>query len=163
MVAARQTTPSQAAFGGVLRAFGLVQRVMRPYFQQFGLSQPQWAILRILHRAKHEEGRAEGLRMMEIGQRLLVQPPSVTSQVRRLVKAGWVSQVEAPMDRRGFELRLTPKGERLVGRVLVAHQAQLRQVMGGLKDDELPALNGYLERLNTHLAALAAKTPDTLD
>jgi DNA-binding MarR family transcriptional regulator len=163
MVSLRQRTPSQAAFGGVLRSFGLIQRVMRPYFQQYGLSQAQWAILRILHRAQEEEGRMEGLRMMEIGQRLLVQPPSVTAQVRRLVKARLISQMEAPNDRRGFELRLTSKGEKLVSRVLLAHQDQIRQVMGGLADDELPALCGYLERLNTHLAALAAKTPDTLD
>jgi DNA-binding MarR family transcriptional regulator len=162
MLAAHPITRSQTAFGGVLRAFGLIQRVMRPYFQQYGLNQAQWAILRVLYRAK-EEGRPDGLRMMEIGQRLLVQPPSVTTQVRRLVKAGLASQAKVVNDRRGFELRLTPKGEKLVGRILVAHQDQIREVMGGLGDDELPTLCAYLERLNTHLAALAAKTPDTLD
>lgn len=163
MPAIRKRTPSQAAFGGVLRSFGLIQKVMRPYFQQYGLSQAQWAILRTLHRAQTEEGRENGLRMMELGQRLLVQPPSVTTLVRRLVKSRLVTQVEAPNDRRGFELRLTPKGEKLVERVLLAHQGQIRHVMGGLADDELPVLGGYLERLNLHLAALAAKIPDSSD
>jgi DNA-binding MarR family transcriptional regulator len=136
---------------------------MRPYFHQYGLSQAQWSILRVLHRAAEEEGRTEGLRMGELGQRLLVQPPSVTMLVRRLVKAGLVRQIAVRNDRRGFELRLTPKGENLVNRVLLAHQNQIRTVMGGLDDAELPAFCQYLERLNTHLAALAAKTPDTLD
>ena len=163
MASVRQITPSQAAYGGVLRSFGLIQRVMRPYFQQHGLSQAQWAILRNLHRAQTEEGRAEGLRMGEIGQRLLVQPPSVTTVVRRLVKTGLVRQTATPNDRRGFELRLTPKGEKLVTRVLLGHQNQIRRVMGGVADDELPVLYSYLERLNTHLTALAAKTPDQLD
>ncbi len=163
MVALRQRTPSQAAFGQVLRTYGLIQRVMRPYFQQYGLSQAQWAILRILHRAENEEGHANGLRMGELGQRLLVQPPSVTTLVRRLVKAGLVTHTAAPNDRRGFELRLTPKGESLVGRVLLEHHQQVRSVMGGLGDEELPAFCQYLERLNTHLAALAVKSPDTLD
>ncbi|HTB63089.1 MAG TPA: MarR family transcriptional regulator [Opitutales bacterium] len=163
MTALAHRTPSQAAFGGVLRSFGLIHRVMRPYFHQFGLSQAQWAILRTLHRAATEEGRTEGLRMMEIGQRLLVQPPSVTTLVHRLVKARLVRQVKASTDRRGFMLRLTPKGEKLVNRVLLAHHNQIRLVMGGLADDELPRLHGYLERLNTHLAALAAKIPATLD
>ncbi len=163
MVALRQRTPAQTAFGHVLRAFGLIHRVMRPYFQQYGLSQAQWAILRTLHRAQEEEGLKNGLRMGELGQRLLVQPPSVTTLVRRLVKAGLVAQSAAPNDRRGFELRLTPKGESLVSRVLLAHQDQIRSVMGGLGDEELPAFCQYLERVNTHLAALAAKTPDTLD
>ncbi|HVU38885.1 MAG TPA: MarR family transcriptional regulator [Opitutales bacterium] len=162
MVSVLQRTPSQAAFGQLLRVYGNVQRVMRPYFQQYGLSQAQWAILRILQRAKQEEGREE-LRMGEIGQRLLVQPPSVTTLVRRLVKTGLVRQRAAPNDRRGYELRLTDQGEALVNRVLDAHQAKIRQVMGGLGDEELPAFCQYLERINTHLAALAAKNPDTPD
>ncbi len=159
----RQRTPSLAAFGGVLRSFGLIHRVMRPYFLQYGLTQAQWAILRNIHRAQTEEGRTNGLRMGEIGQRLLVQPPSVTTLVRRLVKCGLVSQTASPTHRRGFELRLTAKGEKLVTRVLLVHQDQIRRVMGGLADDELPVFHSYLERLNTHLTALAAKTPDQLD
>lgn len=162
MVSVLPRTPSQAAFGQLLRVYGNIQRVMRPYFQQYGLSQAQWAILRVLHRAKLEESRAE-LRMGEIGQRLLVQPPSVTTLVRRLVKAGLVRQCAAPNDRRGYVLRLTSKGEDLVNRVLEAHQTKVRQVMGGLVDEELPAFCQYLERINTHLAALAAKNPDTPD
>jgi len=162
MLAPLQRTPAQTSYAHLLRAFGLIQRVMRPYFQQHGLSQAQWGILRALHCAQ-EQGQPNGLRMGELGQRLLVQPPSVTTLVRRLVKSGLVAQTAAPNDRRGFVLRLTPKGESLVGRVLLAHQEQIRSVMGGLNDDELPAFVLHLERLNTHLAALAAKTPDTLD
>lgn len=162
-VATPTCPPAHAAYGGILRTYGNIQRVMRPYFHQFGLSQSQWSILRVLYRAKEDEGRIEGLRMGELGQRLLVQPPSVTMLVRRLVKAGLVRQTAVRNDRRGFELRLTPKGENLVHRVQAAHQNQIRAVMGGLGDEELPAFCLYLERLNTHLAALAAKTPDTLD
>ncbi len=162
MVSQLQRTPSQAAFANVLRTYGLVQRVMRPYFQQYGLSQAQWAILRALYRAQ-VEGRTSGLRMGEIGQRLLVQPPSVTMLVRRLVKAKLVCQATAPTDRRGFELRLTKNGENLVRRVLQVHQAKINEVMGGLDEEDLPIFTAYLERLNTHLAAIAAKNPDTLD
>lgn len=154
--------PEQAVYGGLLRAYGNIQKVMRPYFLQFGLSQAQWSILRALYRAMEDEGR-NGLRMGELGQRLLVQPPSVTMLVRRLMKAGLVRQSAVRNDRRGFELHLTTKGGNLVKRVLLAHQTQIRAVMGGLGDEELPAFCQYLERLNTHLAALAAKTPDTLD
>jgi DNA-binding MarR family transcriptional regulator len=163
MIETRQRTASQAAYGQALRLFGLIQRAMRPYFQQFGLSQSQWAVLRTLYRAK-DEGRTNGsLRMGEIGHRLLVQPPSVTTVVRRLVKAGLVCQSAAPNDRRGFELRLTAEGEDLARRVMAMYPEQIRQVMGGLNDDELPRFCEYAERLNTHLAALAAQTPPVLD
>jgi DNA-binding MarR family transcriptional regulator len=83
--------------------------------------------------------------------------------VRRLVQARLVTQAAATTDRRGFVLRLTPQGKKLVNRVLLAHQNQIRHVMGGLEDGELPLLSEYLERINTHLAAIAAKIPDTLD
>jgi MarR family transcriptional regulator for hemolysin len=156
-------TPAQRAFGQTLRMFGLFHRVMRPYFQEFGLSQAQWAILRHIHRAQKEEGRKNGLRMAEIGQRLCVQPPSVTTVVRRMVKAGLVTQSTAPNDRRGTQLRLSRNGEALVRRILLGHPQQIRHVMGGLTDDELPLLSGLLERANAHLAAVAAKTPDTFD
>ena len=35
--------------------------------------------------------------------------------------------------------------------------------MGGLGEADLRIFNGYLEKIHTHLAALAAKTPDSLD
>jgi DNA-binding MarR family transcriptional regulator len=162
MASLLQRTPSQAAYGNVIRTYGLIQRVMRPYFQQYGLSQAQWAILRALYRAQNE-GRTSGLRMGELGQRLLVQPPSVTMLVRRLVKAKLVAQATTPTDRRSFELRLTKKGENVVRCVLEVHQAKISEVMGGLDDEDLNVLTTYLERINTHLTALAAKTPDTLD
>jgi len=152
--------PPEIAYGGILRLFGLIQRVMRPYFLQFGLSQSQWAILRILSRAE-EEGRAEGLRLVELGQRLLVQPPSVTTLVRRLEKTGLVCHSAAPNDRRGIQLRLTAQGRELVQRVLLVHRDQIRHVVGGLDDRELSQFCDLVERLNTHLTAAAARGTDT--
>jgi len=152
--------PPEIAFSGILRLYGLIQRVMRPYFLQFGLSPSQWAILRNLHRAE-EEGRLEGLRLVELGQRLLVQPPSVTTLVRRLEKAGLVGQAAAPHDRRGVQLRLTTQGRELVQRVLLVHRDQIRHVVGGLDDRELTLFCDMLERLNTHLATAAASGPDS--
>jgi DNA-binding MarR family transcriptional regulator len=154
--------PPEIAYGGILRSFGLIQRVMRPYFLQFGLSQSQWAILRVLYRGE-EEGRTEGLRLVELGQRLLVQPPSVTTLVRRLEKAGLVCLAAAPNDRRGVQLTLTAQGRELVQRILLVHRTQIRHVVGGLDDRELSLFCDLIERLNNHLAASAARAPDTLN
>jgi DNA-binding MarR family transcriptional regulator len=151
------------AFGGILRAYGLIQRIMRPYFLQFGLNSSQWAILRHLLRAEEEEGRVDGLRLVELGQRLLVQPPSITTLVRRLEKAGLVRHAVTPNDRRSIQLRLTEEGRKLVQRVLLRHKEQVRRVVGGLDDHELEVFCQLVERLNTHLATTAAQLPDTLN
>jgi DNA-binding MarR family transcriptional regulator len=154
--------PPEIAYSGILRLYGLIQRVMRPYFLEFGLSQSQWAILRILYRAE-EEGRTEGLRMVELGQRLLVQPPSVTTLVRRLEKAGLACHAASPHDRRGVQLLLTVEGRELVQRVLLVHRDQIRHIVGGLDDRELNVFCDLLERLNTHLNTAASRAPDTLN
>ena len=47
----------ERAFRQLIRTFGLIERVMQPYFAQFGISGAQWGVLRNLHRAE-----VEGLR-----------------------------------------------------------------------------------------------------
>ncbi len=46
-------TPSVAerAFRQLIRNYGLVERIMQPYFARFGVSGAQWGVLRNLHRA----------------------------------------------------------------------------------------------------------------
>jgi MarR family 2-MHQ and catechol resistance regulon transcriptional repressor len=154
-----QRGPPELAYGGILRAFGAIQRVMRPYFLQYGLTQSQWAILRLLYRVEHN-GRPEGLRMVEIGQRILVQPPSVTTLVRRLTKAGLTVHAPAPNDRRGVHLRLTARGNALVERVLLGHRRQIRKVAGGLGARDLRRFCDLLERFNDHVTSLLAQPPE---
>jgi DNA-binding MarR family transcriptional regulator len=48
----------------------------------------------------------EGLRTGELARRLGVKPPSVTTQVARLVEAGVVTLADAPGDARGTRVRL---------------------------------------------------------
>src|SRR5437588_12552015 len=75
----------------LLRTLGLLKRVMEPYFARFGISGSQWAVLRTLLRAE-AEGRKQ-LRLTDLGNRLLIRPPSVTGVVDRLQRMGLVARV----------------------------------------------------------------------
>src|SRR6185436_902328 len=88
----------ESAFRSLVRTFGLLKRVMEPYFAQFGISGSQWSVLRTLHRCR-EDGEAE-LRLSELGNRLIVRPASVTGVVDRLERMGLVDRVIAPDDQR---------------------------------------------------------------
>src|SRR6516162_7475236 len=90
--------PTDNAFRELIRVFGLAERVMQPYFAQFGISGAQWGVLRNLHRAE-QEGRA-GLRLTDLGERLLIRPASVTGVIDRLEKAGLVTRDGVPGDLR---------------------------------------------------------------
>jgi DNA-binding MarR family transcriptional regulator len=114
----------------MLRTFGLVERVMQPYFARFGISGSQWGVLRNLRRAELEGLGA--LRLTDLSERLLIRPPSVTGVVDRLERAGLVSRQGSTTDLRAKHVALTPRGRALLEEVLMVHEAQIDSVMGGL-------------------------------
>src|SRR5438445_7501536 len=107
-----QTRPSETTFRQLIRVLGLVERVMQPYFAQFGISGSQWGVLRNLHRAV-QEGVA-GLRLTDLSERLLIRPPSVTGVVDRLERAGLVVRDGSPTDLRSKRVNLTERGRQIV-------------------------------------------------
>ena len=148
-------TGSDAAFRSLVRTFGLMKRVMEPYFARFGISGSQWAVLRTLHRA--EEDGLTRLRLSELGDRLIVRPPSVTGAIDRLQRMGLVARTASTTDQRVKHVGLTGAGRQLVRRVLAHHPAQIRSVLAGLDTDEQEQLHGLLDRLSDHLDGLAAQ------
>jgi DNA-binding MarR family transcriptional regulator len=145
-------TPAEAAFRALLRTGGLMRAVMQPYFQRFGISGSQWGVLRALRRAE-VDGR-QGLRLTDLSQRLLVQPPSTTGAVDRLQRMGLVARTIASDDARARQVRLTPAGRKIVERVLQGHGRQVRTVMAGLSEQQLTQLTQLMERLGLHLEEL---------
>lgn len=146
--ASRAATP-EAAFRALIRVYGLVRRVMDPYFSRHGISGSQWGVLRALHRAEKEGLR--GLRLTDLSERLLVRPPSVTGVIDRLERLGLVARSASSTDLRSKRVSLTPTGRELMEGVLAGHAAQIRAVMGGLSVQEQGQFLRLLERLGLHL------------
>jgi MarR family 2-MHQ and catechol resistance regulon transcriptional repressor len=144
-------TPAEAALRQLIRAFGLLERVQSSYFARFGLSQAQWSVLRVLHRTE-SEGRP-GLRLTDLGEQLLVRPPSVTGIVDRLQKVGLVSRAGVPTDMRAKHVVLTDEGRQLVERVLEHHSQRIDALMAGLTEAEQTELVRLLEKLGQHLVS----------
>jgi DNA-binding MarR family transcriptional regulator len=145
---------AEGAFRELLRTLGLLDRVMQPYFAQFGISGSQWGALRCLYRAD-QDGLA-GLRLTDLGERLVIRPPSVTGVVDRLERAGLVVRDGSPTDLRAKQVRLTDKGRDLVERVLALHANQIDKVLGGLSQGEQAELHRLLGQLGQHLEGMVA-------
>jgi DNA-binding MarR family transcriptional regulator len=158
--ATNQSTRSQAetAFRALLRADGLIKGVMQPHFLRFGISGSQWGVLRTLHRAE-TEGFAS-LRVTDLSQRLLVQPPSTTGVVERLHRMGLVARCIGSDDARARQVSLTPAGREMVERVLEGLPAQVQAVMAGLDEKQLRQLQGLMERLGAHLEKMPQRTEE---
>ncbi len=140
-------------FRAFLHTFGMLKRSMDPFFSQFGISGSQWGVLRTLQRAK-EEG-LQGLRLKDLGDRLLIQPPSVTGVVDRLERMGLVARTADADDLRAKKVDLTPGGVDMIERVQQDHIARVRSIMGGLSAAEQAQLQGLLERMSEHLEQMS--------
>ncbi len=146
--------PAEAGFRGLVRMSGLLDRVLQPYFNRFGISRSQWGVLRILQRAENDG--VPGIRQAELCERLFVRPPSITGLIDRMVRLGYVTRKSAPDDLRGREVRITESGRDLLQRILQNHADQIASVMGCLEVQEQQQLVVFLDRLGVHLQSMVA-------
>jgi DNA-binding MarR family transcriptional regulator len=146
--------PAEHAHRSLLRAFGSLKKVMERYFARFGISPLQCAVLIVLHRAE-EEG-VVGMRLRDLGERLFIQPPSVTGVVDRLERDGLVARSKTDDDLRVRRVRLTDAGHAMIARVLAVHAREIQAIMGGLTARQQAALARLLDRLDAHLKTFNA-------
>lgn len=139
----------ELAFRALVQANGLLRNKMDAYFAQHGISAAQWGVLRTLQRAK--DAGLSGLRLHELGDRLLVKPPSVTTIIDRLERSGLVARQVSDEDQRAKQVSLTPRGHKLLHRVLKNHPAQIRSIMSGFSLAEQKQLYDLMNRFAEHL------------
>jgi len=148
-----RSATSLDAFRALLRTLGLLKRVMEPHFTAIGISGPQWAILRTLHDI--ETASEPDVRLSDLGDRLLIRPPSVTGIVRRLTRMGLLTVTASPADQRAKTVALTDAGRDLVSSFLTRHEARIDEVFAGLDPAERDDLHRLLAQLGGHLEHLA--------
>ena len=151
-MSAKSARPVEPALREFVRVVGLLERVMQPYFARFGISGSQWGLLRTLYRA--EQDGQQQLRLMDLSEKLLVRPPSVSGAVDRMERAGLVMRGQALADQRAKHVGLTAKGRQLVQRVLAVHEKQIGTVLAGLTTQEQTEFHRLLTRLGRHLEGL---------
>lgn len=157
---AHLASSAEIPFRALVQAFGTGRAVMEPYFAALGISAAQWSVLRAILRAE-DEGVTE-LRLTDLSSRLLIRPPSVTTVIDRLERAGLVLRGPSPTDRRAKMLSFTPKGRTLVLQVLAGYGPQVERVMGGLSSQEQKQLIALLGKMQEHLDKLLSETQAAL-
>ncbi|MCC5847271.1 MAG: MarR family transcriptional regulator [Verrucomicrobia bacterium] len=88
----------------------------------------------------------EGLKMGEIGERLVVTKSNVTGLVDRLERQKLVCRTERP-DRRATSVGITPSGLSLLQDVIPRHQRLLVELTDGLTETEKKTLITLLTKL----------------
>ena len=88
--------------------------IMPPYrdlFPEFGVTEQQWQVLRLLWEQKH-------LTSSQISNFTLLPAPSLVGILDRLEKKGLVSRLRSTLDRRQVHIAITLKGQKLQEKVI---------------------------------------------
>ena len=72
--------------------------------------------------------QGRGVTINDLARQLLIKHNSAVGLADRLVAQGLMVRERIPENRRKVQLRLTPKGEHLLGRLASIHRAKLRRI-----------------------------------
>jgi len=100
--------------------------------------------------------RADGLKMSELSQRLMVTGGNVTGLADQLEREGWLVREAVHNDRRATRLRLTETGRQRFAGMAAIHEQWVVDMLGVLTRDEQQQLHALLGKLKQGLRAGAA-------
>ena len=102
---------SQEGVVALMRTADVLRRRFSEVLEPFGITFPQYNVLRILR------GTRQGLPTLEVSNRLIEHAPGITRMMDRLEVKGWVRRTRSSDDRRQVICHLTRKGEKLLDRI----------------------------------------------
>lgn len=123
----------------VARTHALLTESFEAMLKEYGLSIPQFNVLRILRGAG-----GGGLCRNEVRDRLLTRMPDVTRLLDRMEEAGLVTRVRSTEDRRLVTTQLTPEGRALVDRLDVPVEEENHRRLGHLTAEQLRTVSELL-------------------
>jgi homoprotocatechuate degradation regulator HpaR len=127
-----------------------VRSHFQPAFREFGISEQQWRILRLLH-----ENGPVGI--TGIADRCLILRPSIVGIIVRMEDLGLVSRKADAGDKRRIRISLAPKGEALVNKILPLFETIYEDLEAAVGKAQLNQLYRLLEAMTVHLAAYELK------
>jgi DNA-binding MarR family transcriptional regulator len=129
----------------ILTCSNLIEARIRHHLRrEFDCTLPRFDLLAQLD-------RADGLKMSELSQRLMVTGGNVTGLADQLQQEGWLVREAVENDRRATRLRLTDAGRDRFTGMARTHEGWVVEMLGALSRDEQRTLHALLGRLKTGL------------
>lgn len=132
----------QEVYLNLMRTADLLSGEFAELFRSFGLSDPQYNVLRILRGAGKE-----GLPCLEIGARMITRLPDITRLVDRLETAGYVTRKRDEADRRVVMVTITTAGLALLKKLDDPTITLHVDILKNLNTKELSTLNKLLAKI----------------
>lgn len=134
-------------------------RMATTFDQQFGELGVTQAQFRTLLAVRYSSG-PEGITPSELADHLLLERPTVTVLVTRLVERGLLGR-QPGANRRSYRLALTPTGEALLDRVVPRAIALAEELLVGFSPEQLERIWEALQAIEARVRAYETQDTDT--
>lgn len=98
----------QEAMLAILRTSDLLENRLARLLREYGITQSQYNVMRILR------GEAKPLPCLEVANRMIQVAPAITRVVDQLLELHYITKTQSDADRRVFTIELTAAGKRLL-------------------------------------------------
>ena len=133
-------SPAQEAILNLLRTSDQFQNRFGRLFREYGLTESQYNVLRILR------GEGKPMPCLEIADRMIQVVPAITGLIHRLEKLDMVRRQRCTEDRRVVYVELTEKAAHLLKQLDAPVDVLHHNLIGHLTRNELVELSRLLEK-----------------
>ena len=126
----------------IVRAAETFKRAHSTIFRDYGLSFPQYNVLRVLDASTDGQNK-----ISDVGRIMLVPGANMTGIAKRLEKNGFIMRKSDPSDERVTILEITPKGKRTLKNIEKEKDRCLEILLKGFSKKEKEQIQSYIMRL----------------
>jgi DNA-binding MarR family transcriptional regulator len=126
----------------ILRAAEMFKRTHSVIFRNYGLSFPQYNVLRVLDASR------DGMnKISEVSKIMLVPGANMTGLAKRLERDGFIIRKSDSNDERVTILEITPKGKRTLKNIKKEKDRSIELILMGFSEEEKTELLNKLKKL----------------
>ena len=130
------------------RAYRAISDRVMEDIKKHGLNPTEFAVLELLYHKGQQP-------IQQIGKKVLLASGSITYVVDKLEGKGFLERKPCPRDRRVIYAVITEQGRQWMDEVFPMHQKAIRQIFGGLTENEKEAMIAMLKKLGFHAQHLS--------
>ena len=127
---------------GIVRAGELFKRVHDAVFRNYGVTFPQYNVLRVLVSSKGGQNTSSN-----VGKIMLVSGANITGIAKRLEKNGFLIRKGDPKDERVTLLEITSKGKQTLKRIEKERADSLETILEGFSEKEKQDILNKIRRI----------------
>lgn len=126
----------------MVRAAEVFKRSHTAIFRNYGLSFPQYNVLRVLDASRNGKNK-----ISEVSTVMLVPSANMTGIAKRLERDGFLIRKSDPNDERVTILEITPKGRKTLKNIEQEKDRSIEMILSGFSQKDKTALLDKLKRL----------------